>query len=1137
MLLRLVSIFLAISLAVFAQDFRATLQGTVTDPQAANVSNATVVLTNAETGVERTTTTKDDGFYAFPYLSTGTYSLSVKASGFRTAVRDKITLNLSQVLREDIALALGDAAETIRVEASGSIIDTETTALGTAIRSEIRDNLPLKGRSSLFMFTLTPGVVNNRYGEDTRPNDTITNILFSANGAPVAATDVFVDGVANTVNVNRGVNISQWVPSVDSIGEFKLEVGTLAAEFGRSGGSMTNMAIKSGTNQLHGTAYEFFRNSKLDANQFFQRGQGRRLAAFGANTYGFGVGGPVLIPKIYNGKNRTFFFVSFEGAKEGNAIDFTGSSPTAKMRSGDFSEVSAAIYDPLSVTTVNGVPTRTPFAGNIIPSNRQDAVGLKIMNFYPTPNRAPASAAQPWVNNFGFSGKWPRNYNMFAVKMDHQVTEHYSTFVRINYGTALLIFPFQFDGIGTDGRNIVNRPNFGVSWGNTFLLSPRRTLDLRFGYAHGKEENRPWSDKFDLASLGFPSSYVNGIQANGFPLIRTNGIMNLAGSGFINDPGYTYTFQPSVFEQHGKHLVKYGADFRLFYGNFFRNLSPGGAFSFSNQWTNGPRADTPLGTTGFPLASLLLGTPSSGSVDQNTGVSILNKYFAYYVQDDYRISSRLTLNIGLRYEYETPRTERYNRATRGFDRNAKYNLGTIPVTGGLVYAGNGGLSRGIYDADRNNFAPRLGIAYTLTPKTVIRAGYALNYVPVVGSVDAVGFSVTSPMVVSQNGIDVVNKLSNPFPTGQLTPVGKSLGVQTLVGQAISFVEPNDVTPIYHTWNVNVQRQLFTGSVLQVGYIGGKGTHLTSEIAIGNNITENINQVNPKYLSLGTGLLDVVDNPYFGVITSGALAGRTTQRQQLLRPYNQFQNITRNLPTLGNSSYHSMQAKFETRSYKGLTSIVSYTLSKNLSDVSPYQDNYNRGIERAPAAFDVPQRLTTTITWDLPVGRGKAFGRDMNRLTDYAIGGWNIAMFNTFQSGFPLSFGVNTNTLFLAGAGGQRPNVTGDPNAGISGSVEGRLLRYFNTQAFSQPANFTFGNAPARASWLRNPGMNNYNLTLTKQFSITERLKLNLRASSFNLMNHPVFSGPNTTFGQAQFGQISGQANINRQSEVVMRLIF
>jgi hypothetical protein len=1117
-----ISFFLMAALA-WAQDFRSTLQGTVTDPQGATVAKAQVVLRNTNTGVDRAIETDGEGAYLFQFLAPGPYQITVKASGFRTLVRSGLELAVTQTLRLDLPLSLGDTAEMMEVSASAGTIETENTSLGTAIRQEVRDNLPLKGRSSLFMFTLTPGVVNNRYGEDTRPNDTITNILFSANGAPVAATDVFVDGVANTVNVNRGVNISGWVPAVDAIGEFKLEVGSLSSEFGRSGGSMTNIVVKSGTNQVHGTLYEFFRNSKLDANQYFARGQGRPLAAFGANTYGFAVGGPVWIPKLVDGRNRTFWFVNFEGSKEGNAIDFVGSTPTARMRAGDFSEVPQVIYDPFSVATVNGAPTRTPFAGNMIPANRQDPVAQKILPFYPTANRTPPNAAQPWANNFSYSGKWPRNYNMTAVKVDHKFSDRFTTFARINYGTALLIFPFQFDGVASDGRNVVNRPNFGVSWGNTFLLSPRRTLDVRVGFARAKEDNQPWSAGFDLAGLGMPASFVNTLQSPSFPLMRVNGFMNLAGSGLVNDPGTTWTLQPSMSEQRGKHLFRFGTDLRLLYGNFFRNLNGPGTYSFSNAWTNGPRADTPLATTGFPMASMLLGTPVSGSVDRNTGVSILNKYYAFFLQDDFRVTSKLTLNLGLRYEYETPRTERYNRATRGFDG---------ANGGSLVYAS--AEQRGIYNPDRNNFAPRLGLAYSWSPKMVVRMGYGLNYVPVVGSVDAVGFSVTTPMVTTQDGITPLNRLSNPFPQ-QLAPIGANPAA--FRGQNVSYVDPKDRTPMFHTWNINVQRELFSRSVLQVGYIGGKGTRLTSEVSIGNNITENINQVDPRYLSEGQGLLAVVENPFFGSFSSGPLAGRTIQRQQLLRPFPAYGNITRNLPAFGSSSYHSLQAKFETRSYKGLTTLISYTMAKNLTDVQPYQNTYDRRVERGPAAFDVPQRLTTTVSWDVPVGRGRAFGRQMSRGFDAAIGGWNIAMFNTFQSGFPLSFGLNQNTLFLAGAGGQRPNVVGDPNAGISGRVQDRLLRYFNTAAFTQPPNFTFGNAPARASWLRNPGMNNWNLTLTKTFAVTERLKVNLRGSSFNLMNAAVFGGPNTTFGVVQFGQIASQANISRQHEVVLRILF
>jgi len=1132
-----ISLLLSLSFLA-AQDFRATLQGVVSDPSQAAVAKASVTLRNTGTNVERSMETGDDGFYAFQFLPPGTYALTVKAAGFKTVLHEGILLNLSQVLREDIGLTLGENTQILEVRAAVSTVEADSTALGTAIRQEVRDNLPLKGRSSLFMFTLTPGVVNNRYGEDTRPNDTITNVLFSANGGPVAATDVFVDGVANTINVNRGVNISQWVPAVDSIGEFKLEVGTVPAEYGRSGGSVTNIVIKSGTNNFHGSAYEFFRNAALDANQFFSRGQGRPLAKYGSNTFGAAAGGPVWFPKLYNGKNRTFWFANYEGSKEGNAIDRTDSVPTARMRSGDFGELPQVIYDPFSVANIDGAPTRMPFANKIIPANRQDPVGRSLMAFYPAANRAP-NAAQPWVQNFQFSGKWPRDYNMFAAKVDHQFSQRYTTFFRLNYGTALLVFPHQFDGIATDGRNIVNRPHFGLSWGNTFLLSPRTTFDVRTGFARAKERNRPWSDGFDLTSIGFSQQYNNLVQARSFPIIRAQGFQNLAGSGFVEDPGNTYTLQSNLTQQRGKHLIKTGADLRLLYGNFFRNLNGPGTFSFTNAWSNGPRADTPVATSGFPIASLLLGMPSAGSIDLNTGVSILNKYYGFFVQDDFRVTSRLTLNLGLRYEYETPRTERYNRATRGFDRTAQSPLrvGGLDLRGGLLYAGTGGLPRGIYEPDRNNFAPRIGFAFTITPRTVFRGGYALHYVPIVGSVDPVGFSVNTPMVVSENGIDPKDRLSNPFPGGFLRPVGNAQGLGTLVGQNISFIEPGDRTPRYHTWNVNLQREVFSRAILQAGYIGGRGIGLTSEVSIGNNITENLNQVDPRFLSEGRNLLAVVNNPFFGAIASGPLAGRTVQRQQLLRPYPQFSNITRNLPAFGSTTYHSLQMKFETRSWKGLTSIISYTFSKNLGDISPFQNNYNRRIERAPAAFDVPQRLTTTVSWDVPIGRGRALGKEMHRALDLAVGGWNIAMFNTFQSGFPLSFGVNQNTLFLAGTGGQRPNVTGDPLAGVSGSIVSRLDRFFNTAAFAQPADFTFGNAPARASWLRNPGMNNWNLTLTKTFTLTEGFRLNLRASSFNLMNQPVFAGPNTTLGVAQFGRIFNQANISRQSEVVLKLQF
>ena len=534
------------------------------------------------------------------------------------------------------------------------------------------------------------------------------------------------------------------------------------------------------------------------------------------------------------------------------------------------------------------------------------------------------------------------------------------------------------------------------------------------------------------------------------------------------------------------------------------------------------------------MASFLLGL-GGGTLANNNGVSILNKYYGFFFQDDYRVTSKLTLNMGLRYEYETPRTERYNRATRGFDITTPNALGS-GARGGLQYAGVAGQPRGIYNPDRNNFAPRFGFAYTMRQKTVLRGGYALHYMPVVGSVDPVGFSTTTAVVTSQDGVTPRDRLSNPFPAGLASITGNTLGLSTLLGQNISYFDPSDVTPLLHTWNVNIQREVFSKSLLQIGYVGSRGIHITSDPQTG--INENINQVPAQFLSLGRSLLDVVPNPYAGKIAVGQLAGATVQRQQLLRPFPQFLNVTRNLPTFGNTVYHSFQTKFEQRLWHGLTTIVSYTYSKNIGDIGPYQNFYDRRVERAVTSFDVPHRLTITTSWDTPIGKGRKFLGNASKPVDLIMGQWNLATFSTFQSGFPLSFGVNQNTLFLAGAGAQRPNVPGDPNAGISGSITDRLGAYFNTAAFSQPADFTFGNVGSRVGWLRNPGMNNINLTLTKQFIISEKLKANLRASSFNLANHPVFAGPNTTFGAlGQFGRISAQANLSRQTELVLRLIF
>ncbi len=1124
--------------SALAQEFRGTLQGTITDPSKAAIVGAEVSLRNVDTAVERQATTDGEGHYIFQFLLPGSYSLTTKAAGFKTIVREGIALSVTENLRLDVELPVGETTETVEVRGEVATVQAESSSLGQVIRQSTIDSLPLKGHSSLFMFTLATGVVNNRYGEDTRPNDTVTNILYSANGSPPASGDVSVDGVSSTVNVNRGTALSPWVPAVDAVAEFKLQTGTLPAEYGRSGGSIMNIVIKSGTNDLHGSVYEFFRNSALDANLFFPRGRGQKLAAFGANTFGGSVGGPVVLPGLYKGKNQTFFFVNYEGAREGNGLSNTSSVPTAKMRAGDFSEVPFPIYNPFSVRMVNGVPTRDPFPNNIIPLELQDPVAKRIMTFYPEPNATGPNPASPWVQNFVFAGKWPRNYNALVAKVDHNFGPRHQAFVRVNYGTALLVFPHQFNGIATPGRNVVNRPHFGIALNDTLTLSPRNILDVRLGYNRGKEQNRPWSDGFDLTSLGLPASYQNLAQSRAFPTISVTGFQGLAGSPYVEQPGETWSLQSSISLQRGKHLIKTGGEARLIRGNFFTNSSPSGSFSFGVNQTGGPRADQP--SNGFSMASLLLGY-GSGSIDFNSAVSIQNLYSAFYFQDDFHVTPKLTLNLGLRWEYDTPRTERYDRTTRGFAYNTPNPLQApgLSLRGGLLYANAGGQPRGLYDPDRNNFAPRFGFAYSFSKNMVMRGGYALSYIPVIGSVDATGFSNQTPLVSSTDGgITPRDLLRNPFPSGLLPPVGNSQGLLTLVGQSLTFVEPSDVVPKFHNWHFGIQRELRWGGLIDAAYVGSRGINIFGmPPGFATTNPAEINQLDPSFLSMGSALTQTVPNPFFGIITSGSLSGRTVQRQQLLRPYPQFLNIRRQVPAFGNSVYHALQMRYEKSLSAGVTSIVSYTLSKNLTDIHPPQNHYNRQADRAVSDFDAPHRLTLSAAWQLPFGAKRRFLSKVPKGLDLAVGGWQLSTFTTFQSGFALAFSNSRQGLFAAGAGTQRPNAVGDPLEGISGGHSSRLGRYFNTAAFAQPADFTFGNVAARVHTVRSPGMNNINLTLSKNFPVNERMRIEFRGSSFNLLNHPVFSGPSTTFGDASFGRVFNQANLSRQTEFALKIVF
>ena len=1113
----LASLLVLLAGAAAAQEFRATLQGSITDPSGAVIPAAGVRLRNVNTGVERTDTADAKGHYLFTFLPPGSYALTVRAAGFKTSALEGIELGLNTNGGLDVELALGAMAETISVGADAVLVQPQSSSLGTLVRRDILEEMPLKGHSSLLMFNLAAGIVSTRYAEDSRPNNVVQNVLYSANGSPLASGDVSVDGISNTVNLDRGANLSAWVPAAEAVAEFKLQAGTLPAEYGRSGGSIMNIVIKSGANTPHGALYDYFRNSALDANLFFPRGAGQKLSHFGVNMFGGSLEGPLV-------RNRAFFFVNFEGAREGNGVSHTSNVPTLAMRRGDFSACATPLYDPHSVHHVNGVPLRDPFPGNIIPLARQDPVGRSILSYFPEPNMPGAN--QPWVQNWVFSGKWPRDYNNFVAKVDHHAGRHQS-FARINYGTARLVLARQFDGVATPGGAVIDRPNFGVALNDTITLTARTILDLRAGYTRGRERSRPWSDGFDLTSIGLPASFAHSVQRAAFPTVTLTNFQSLAGSALVEQPGHTWSFQPSVSFERSRHLIKTGADMRILQGNFFHNSAPSGAFAFSPLGTGGPRADTPAANTGVSAASLLVGY-GAGSIDFNTGVSVQNVYYAAYVQDDFRATRRLTLNLGVRYEYETPRTERFNRTTRGFayDTPSPLRVPGLDLRGGLLYAAAEGRPRGLYEPDRNNFAPRLGFAFSLTKKTAVRGGVALSYVPVVGSVQPTGYSVNTPWASTLDGITPHHPLAGPFPDGLLAPIGNALGMLTLVGENVSFVDPSDRLPAFYNWQFTVQRELPSRTMIEAGYVGSRAIRITSGPPdYATMIAGQMNQLHPDYLKLGAALLEPVPNPFRGIIRQGPLSGETVPRQQLLRPYPQFLNVMRQAPAWGNTVYHSFQLRVEKRLARGVTALVAYTISKNIGDISNAQNAYDRRAERALTEFDAPRRLTVSALWQVPFGRRHWF-----------FGGWQISTFDTFQSGFPVAFALSRPNIFAAGAS-QRPDAAGEPMAGIRGGVTSRLACYFNTAAFAQPREFTFGNLSPRIGTVRTPGMNNINVRLAKDFRLKDTLHLGLRASSFNLPNHPVFSGPNTSLGGSSFGRIFNQANLGRQTELALKIVF
>jgi len=1117
MLSRFALTLLALAAAIaFAQTQTASLRGVVQDSSGAVVPNAQLTLTNIDQNRPWSAASNDSGAFVFFQIPPGNYRLQAEANGFKRFTREGLILQVAQVAEITIPMELGAVNEVLLVTAETPLLETASSTLGEVVNSLTSENLPLNGRNVLQLVALTPGInANSSFRNSGSGGGSIAAVGFSANGGRNVSTAVMLDGSPQEV---MGYNQPAYVPSPDALQEFKVQTNSMSAEYGRTGGAVINMVHRSGTSQFHGVLYEFLRNNVFDANGFFSNLNGRNKAPFRYNQFGATAGGPLT-----RSRQTTFFFFNYEGIRQVNPGSATFSVPTAAMRQGDFSAINGIIYDP---ATINAAGERQPFAANRIPSTRLNPVGQKMISYYPTANRAGL------INNFFSQAGSNTARNNATVKIDRRISDRQNLFGRFSWesGTSNNANHYGNAATGSPGFNGVR--NKSGTLDDSYLYRGW-IFHGNYGYSYHANPRGPLDNTITSTELGFPAAVEAAAQFPIFPTVAVTGYSQLGpeASYIIGNKFETHTWTGDASRLVGTHTIKTGGTYRLNRASNFRPNNPNGSYNFNDGFT---RRFFNRAGGGDAVASMLLGLAGGGQMRFEPAISLQVAYAAFYVQDDWRVNNRLTLNLGLRWDTDLPMTERFDR-TSWFDLNAQLPLAIPslqPQRGGLVFAGSRtpGAPRGIKDIDRNNFAPRVGLAYKLTPRLVLRTGAGFFYSPTTGTgpspaaAGALGFNAITPFNSSiDGGRTPYTTLSNPFPDGFIAPENGANGLLTFIGQGINANLRYDRVPYTVQWNFNLQHELPGSMLLDVAYAGNAGVKLQAN--------SNLNQIPDSALALGDALNAVVRNPFFGIVPAATGLGQaTTTTAQLLRPYPIFTGVTHQWGSQAHSSYHSLQTKFRKRYAAGLQFLAAYTWSKTIDDVSSvagflgdqnpgYTNNNRRDLDRSLSGNHVPHVLAVNFQWDLPFGKGKQFlnrGGVVNQLT----GGWSLNGIASIQSGTPISITSRNNTTASQG-GGQTPNSTGISSQ-TSGSTKARINGWFNPAAFTDAAPFAFGNIGRFLPDNFGPPLHNWDVSVLKDIHATERIRLQFRAEFFNAWNQVNLANPaGTVFGQPNFGQITG----------------
>ncbi|HEY0263855.1 MAG TPA: TonB-dependent receptor [Granulicella sp.] len=1112
-----------------AQQFEGSVTGTVKDSSGAILRSASVTATNTQTRVVFTSTTNTDGLYSIQLLPIGSYDLSIEASGFEKQLQH-FELHGNDHLQVDAALHPGSEGTTVNVQSEIPQLETTTGDSGLTVSAEQVHDLPTLGRNTFALATLTPGVTVQQgqpANVSQRPFDNGGYDYLTVNGGRPFTAEVTIDGLANTADEQASVtqisNVN-FVPAPDMTSEFRVQSSVYDAQYGRTGGGIISMNLKSGTNQFHGVLYDYIRNSALNANDYADNRAGHKKASFHWSQPGLEIDGPVYIPKLYDGRNRTFFMFGWEEVRTTTPNPVYSTVPTALERAGDFSQSlaggkPAAIYDPLTTVPNGSGYSRTAFQNSVIPANRINPIAAKIISLLPAPNVPGAGNS----NNL-FAG--PNNdgdaYDAFAYRVDHSVNPaHRLSFV--------YLYSDRHETRGGSGFPKAITPdyehyriNYGahVTW--NWIMTPSLISSFGIGWNEHRFALMNQQEDYDLSSLGFPSYFANSPAPNLFPRLNISGYSSFgnanSGTGSFNTSD-TYDLRETLIKTFRRHNLNFGGEVRQMRDN--RSLAAGNSsFSFGRDFTQAnPLSGDAVSGSGF--ASFLLGYADGGSMSQSPRFAYRDVYYAAFVQDSWRINDRLTLTLGLRWDTETPLRDAKGQQNTGFDPNAAYSFAGIALKGQVQFNGN----HNPYNYDFNNFGPRVGFAYRPSSSFVVRGGYGVLYSPIFDPPSSTGFTASTSYIASNNNLltpALPVSLSNPYPSGFVSPAGASSNLNGQGGW--NYWDKN-------SWKIPQTQQYSMGFEMQLPHRTVFDMHYVGQITRNLQNSRNQNFTSLTNLALGNALNTQVANPFAGLLPGTSLNSATMTLQQSLLPYPQYTSFSK-LVANGVSKYNGLQVRLEKRISDGLQFQVGYTWSKNM--IQGYLNDQDTGLWNWIDPLGIPHVLTISAGYQLPF-----FAHTEHRLVRQTLGGWATNLVLTAMSGkvYGVPGGVQATGLNPRIQNPTRTHTFNTCTITTSGTLQNCANESQPAWSINKP--FTLNLLNPYFAEFRSSIPTSVNFSIFKTFPIHDSINLQFRAEAFNLTNTPQFGGPDTGVNSATFGQLTNfaQSNIPRNIQIALKLHF